>query len=161
MLKWLIITVVAVLIFTLVLLGLGYLLKEHEVATKQLKLELDQQRVEQVARDKRKQLKFKPANEVSLIQIVSNSNEISTKNSKSIKQKVLIENLTCVSAKQCVLVDIQFADLSCTFAVNTIGASLLTKVVDELNTVEKCPDYPKNSQLSCQSNLCSYGSINN
>jgi hypothetical protein len=55
-----------------------------------------------------------------------------------------------------VLIDIKFDDFSCFFAINTIGASLMTKVAGDLSSVGKCPDYPENSQLSCELNICTY-----
>ena len=85
----------------------------------------------------------------------------SRKTSRSLKKNILIKNLTSTSTKQSVLVDIEFKDLNCTFAINTIGASLLVKSGDVSSSVGKCPSYPKKSQLSCQNNLCTYGNINN
>ena len=161
MLKWLTITLIAVVAFITVLLGLGYLLKEHEIETTQLKQQLDQQRVQQKAREERKQQKFKPSVERSLVTLITTSKTLPKQTPSSLKQKILIENLTCSSKKQCVLIDIHFVDVSCTFAINTIGASLLAKASDELTEAGRCPSYPENSQLSCQSNLCTFGSINN
>ena len=154
MLKWSVITLVAVV-------ALGYLLKEHEVATRQLKQQLDQQSAQQKAREKRKQQRFIPSIAPSPLNVVPSVKDSIEKVSSSVKQKILLENLTCASKKQCVLVDITFADISCAFAINIIGASLLAKAEDDFSAVGKCPSYPENSQLSCQSNLCSYGSINN
>ncbi len=161
MVKWLVIILVVVVTFITVLLGLGYLLKEHEVATIQLKHQLDQERLQQQQKEKRRKEKFKNNIETSLITIVSNSDSLSNTPLISRKKKILIDNLTCSSKKQCVLVNIQFADLSCDFAINTIGASLLAKASEDASVVGKCPEYPKSSQLSCQSNLCTFGGINN
>jgi len=153
MVKWLVITLLAIVVFITLLLGLGYLLKEHEVATTQLKQQLDQERAQQKLREKRKRAKFIPAIESSLHKIAPN---VAVKTSNSAKQKILIENLTCASTKQCVLVDIEFADLTCTFAINTIGASLLVKTGDDVSSVGKCPSYSESSELSCQLNICTY-----
>ena len=163
MLKWLTITVIAVVVFFTFLLGLGYLLKEHKVATTQLKHQLDQERTKKIARDNRKGNKqtFNNTIATSLIEVVENTTQYPSKAQPSRKQKVLIKNLTCASIKQCVLVEIKFSDLKCSFAINTIGASLLAKTGNDLSSVGKCPSYPRNSQLSCLNNLCSYGNINN
>jgi uncharacterized oligopeptide transporter (OPT) family protein len=156
MIKWLTITLIAVVAFITILLALGYLLKEHEIATTQLKQQLDQERHQQKSQAERKQKKLSFNRDVSSTVVVTKS-----KKAKLLKQKILVENLTCTSKKQCVLVNITFADLTCSFAVNTIGASLLAKVDDETGRANNCPNYPENSQLSCQSNLCSYGSVDN
>jgi hypothetical protein len=161
MLKWLTITLIAVVVFITILLGLGYLLKEHEVATTQLKHQLDQERAEEKVKDKRKLQTLNTIIETSLTEVVANSTKHTDKTLGSAKQKILLKNLTCTSKKQCVLVDIKFADLQCAFAINTIGASLLAKTANDLSSVGKCPSYPKNSQLSCLNNLCSFGPINN
>ena len=159
MLKWLTIILIAVLVFLILLLGLGYLLKEHKVATTQLKYQLDRERAEQTVKEAKQPLNS--IIETSLVEVVEKTTKNSKKISRSIKQNILIKNLTCASSKQCVLVEIEFKDLNCTFAINTIGASLLVKSVDVSSAVGTCPSYPKNSQLSCQNNLCTYGNINN
>jgi hypothetical protein len=163
MLKWLTITVIAVVVFVTLLLGLGYLLKEHEVATTHLKHQLDQERARKTERDNRKGNKqtLNSIIETSLIEVVENTTKYPRKAQLSLKKKVLIKNLTCASKKQCVLVDIEFADFKCAFAINTIGASILAKTGADLSSVGKCPHYPKKSQLSCLNNLCTYGNINN
>lgn len=159
MLKWLTITLIALVVFFTLLLGLGYLLKEHEVETTQLKHRLDRERSEQTAKNNKQTLNS--IIEKSLVEVVEQTTKYSRKTSRSLKKKILIKNLTCTSTKQCVLVDIEFKDLNCTFAINTIGASLLVKSGDVSSSVGKCPSYPKKSQLSCQNNLCTYGNINN
>jgi len=156
MLKWLTITLLAIFVFFTLLLGLGYLLKEHETATTQLKHQLDQKSAQQKAKEIRRNARFKPAIDSSM-----NNTSLSSKRSLRIglgskKQQILLENLTCTSTEQCLLIDIQFSDLSCAFAINTIGASLMTKIADDFSSVGKCPIYPKNSQLSCELNICSY-----
>lgn len=160
MLKWITITLIAVVAFVTVLLSLGYLLKEHEVATTQLKQQLDQERAELQAKEARKQKKFEQTLVRNFNEDVAKKKRLLMQNSHLVKQKILLENLTCSSKSQCVLVNIRFADLQCKFAINTIGASLLAKTGNDLSTVGECPPYPKNSELSCQHNVCSYGSIN-
>jgi len=156
MLKWLTITLVALFIFTTLLLGLGYLLKEHEAATKQLMNELDQERAEIQEKEKRKMARFTSKFHTPQRKTTPPIKPSIASALGANKQQIILENLTCTSTKQCVLIDIQFADLSCVVAINTIGASLLTKVVDDLNLVGKCPDIPENSQLTCELNICSY-----
>jgi len=156
MLKWFTITLIATLVFVTLLLGLGYLLKEHETATTLLKQELDQERAQVKAKEERKQARFRALNYPAVSNDSNQLENSSVNHSILSKQQVILENLTCASTKQCVLIDIQFEDLSCVFAINTIGASLLTKVADDLTPVGKCPDYPKNSQLTCELNICSY-----
>jgi short subunit fatty acids transporter len=43
--KWLVITAIVVVVFTLILLGLGYLLKENEKETRELKYRIDNNQV--------------------------------------------------------------------------------------------------------------------
>ena len=159
MLKWLTITLIALVVFFTLLLGLGYLLKEHEVATTHLKNQLDQERADNRAKENKRALNS--IIETSLVEVVEKTSKYSRNTSRLVKQKILLKNLTCSSTKQCVLVDIQFSDVNCSFAINTIGASLLAKTGDFSSSVGKCPSYPKKSQLSCQNNLCTYGNINN
>ncbi|MFB0981845.1 MAG: hypothetical protein QMC62_13140 [Alteromonadaceae bacterium] len=159
MLKWLTITSVALVVFITLLLGLGYLLKEHEIATIHLKDQLDQERADQTAKKNKQTLNR--IIEKSLVEVVEKTTKYSRKTLRSVKQQILVKNLICSSTKQCVLIDIKFSDLKCTFAINTIGASLLAKSGDASSSVGKCPSYPKKSELSCQNNLCTYGNINN
>ncbi|TWX51116.1 hypothetical protein [Colwellia hornerae] len=161
MLKWLTITLIAVVVFITILLGLGYLLKEHEIATTHLKQQLDQERAAQKSKEKRNKYRLNTIIETSLVKVAAKTNTLTSKPLPSVKQKILLENLTCSSKKQCVLVNISFGELACAFAINTIGASLLAKTAEEVNSVIKCPRYPNNSQLSCQHNLCTYSNINN
>jgi hypothetical protein len=159
MLKWLTITLIALVVFFTLLLGLGYLLKEHAAKTTHLKNQLDLERAEKTVKENKQALNS--IIETSLVELVENTTKSSKTSLRLVKQKILIKNLTCSSTKQCVLVDIEFSDLKCTFAINTIGASLLAKSGDVSSSVGKCPSYPKQSELSCQNNLCTYGNINN
>ncbi|MFQ3194687.1 MAG: hypothetical protein ACI9N3_001515 [Colwellia sp.] len=160
MLKWLTITLIAVVVFATLLLGLGYLLKEHKITTTHLKQQLDQERAEKKLKQKVEKHQRNTFLETFLIDVV-NKQSLPSKTTYSLKQKILIENLTCSSKVQCVLVEIQFSDLHCPFAINKIGASLLSKTAEDMSKVGKCPRYPTNSQLSCLNNLCTYGNINN
>ena len=159
MLKWLTITLIALVVFFTLLLGLGYLLKEHEVATTHLKNQLDQERADNRAKKTKRALNSIIA--TSLVEVVEKTSKYSRNTSRLVKQEILLKNLICSSTKQCVLVDIKFSDVDCLFAINTIGASLLAKTGGVSSSVGKCPSYPKKSQLSCQNNLCTYGNINN
>ena len=112
MLKWLTITLIAVVIFITILLGLGYLLKEHEIATTQLKHQLDQERAAQKSKEKRNKHKLNTVIETSLVNVAAKTNTLTSKTFVSVKQKILLENLTCSSKKQCVLVNITFGELT-------------------------------------------------
>ena len=72
MLKWLTITLIAVLVFLILLLGLGYLLKEHKVATTQLKYQLDRERAEQTVKEAKQPLNS--IIETSLVEVVEKKN---------------------------------------------------------------------------------------
>lgn len=149
MLKWLLISILVLFTFIVLLLGLGYLLKENKIETTAFKQQLEQERIEQKTRLIEKSAK--PASLLSTAPLL--------KSTHSIKQKILLENLTCVSKQQCVLVNIEFSDLNCLFAINTIGASLVKNTDIDKVAVGECPHYPDNSELSCQHNICRYGAV--
>jgi hypothetical protein len=171
--KWLLITAIVITGFAIVLLGLGYLLKEHEIKTTLLKEKLDQERLSQQVKNQQtkkplysnhseKFIELTPLEpnlaitKQRAVRISDDLNEPDVVARKDNKQQLLIDNLTCSSVQQCVLVDITFNDLTCHFAVNKIGASLLAKSKDTQSQAIKCPIYNHNSQLSCMKNICSY-----
>lgn len=146
MLKWLGIILVVFIGFTVILLSLGYLLKENEKQTTALKQQLDAER-EQL-RNKIKKLSTNSQQPISI-------ELITTKVIKPSKNKQIIkENLTCVSSEQCLLVNVRFADLTCLVAVNTIGAAKLAKVTVDETVVGECQNSTEASQAVCQQNLC-------
>jgi hypothetical protein len=106
--------------FIVVLLSLGYLLKENEVTTMALKKKLDQQ----------KQLNSsdKSASK-AVLTFVDNKQGEAEKLERY--KNVIIKNITCTSSEQCMVVNTKKTELNCFVAVNTIGASLLNKALDK------------------------------
>ena len=161
MYKWLTIMGIVCLGFIVVLLSLGYLLKENKVATTALKQKLDKQ----------KQLNSSVKNPSKAVLMFIDSNkkkqsaEAKAINVEKIKHltNVIVKNITCTASNQCVLFNTGLLELNCTIAVNTIGASLLGKKLGEKpditslntsNTEDAC--YVEQQQFNsvCKQNMC-------
>lgn len=151
MYKWLTIMGIVCLGFIIVLLSLGYLLKENEVATKALKQKIDQQ----------KQLNSSAKNpSKSLLTFVGSSNsskeqqQINVEKINRIKN-LIVKNITCASSEQCVLVNTGLSELNCMVAVNTIGASLLNKELGNTPDTENvCNVTYQQVNSVCKQNMC-------
>ena len=83
---------------------------------------------------------------------LSNSQVKSASNSRH--QKIIIENLTCISSEQCLTVTIDFANVSCLVAVNSIGAAKLAKAGNANTQVNACRRYASKITPQCLMNLC-------
>ncbi|MFT5636171.1 MAG: hypothetical protein ACI89T_001628, partial [Cognaticolwellia sp.] len=70
-------------------------------------------------------------------------------------ETTLINNLTCVTLTQCLVVTVTFKNINCKLASNVIGASQLKKIATNTITMDSCPIVTPNSQLACQQNMCS------
>jgi hypothetical protein len=146
--KWLSITVIALMGFLIVLLFLGYLLKENEVKTIKLKAQLDQEAYQQQAKENRKKT-------------FSSISQITLSASEKSQQKVIANNLDCQSDKQCFLVHTDSQALGCIVTVNTNGAVILLKIVSESKikaSSNGCQqEYEKAHGISaqCRNNFCS------
>jgi len=172
--KWLVILLVVLSAFLVILLGLGYLLKEHEIETTAL-VEKIAKEEQLLAQKKAKQhiekqsIKHDTDNagvfviisdhEIALDQlpqyIESRKNENVLLSAWQQKQNIIRQNLICQSELQCSLIDIQPRGSSCIVAINQIGALMLAKVKAKENTTEhSCTYHPKNSQAVCLNNLC-------
>ena len=109
--------IVVLMVFLILLLSLGYLLKENENTTTQLKQKLEQERVQQQlnsssAREVKIELRTTP--ETPPVELAPASSKL------QLQQNIIIENLTCYSDQQCVLVVSELAGEQCWLAVNTI-----------------------------------------
>lgn len=154
-LKWLVITAIVLVVFLIVLLGLGYLLKENEQTTSQLKVKLAQETQRQQEKEARRQALF-------LVQPTSSLTPKLTVFEKS-QQKVIADNLSCQTTKECFLMHTNSQALGCIVAVNATGAVILLKTVDEQSSprsiVNPCQqEYSTATALSltCQNNTCSF-----
>lgn len=144
MYKWLTIMGIVCLGFIIVLLSLGYLLKENEVATTALKKKLDQQKLSSAESSATK------------AQLTFVDPEQNDRDKLERYKNIIIENLTCTETKQCVLVNTNNVSLNCIVAVNRIGASVLAKELKKDQTIraERCMEKPQNLISVCQQNLC-------
>jgi len=163
MIKWLTISVVVFLGFMVVLLGLGYLLKENEKTTTVLKQKLDQQRYTEQQKLQRKKNIAKSilSNENMPVEFGSyevvddkwvNSQIKSVRTSPH--KKIIAENLTCISSEQCLTVTVNFSNTSCLVAVNSIGAAKLAKAGSSDTQESSCQNDDSKEIAQCLMNLC-------
>ncbi len=157
MLKWLVITLIAVVGFMAILLGLGYLLNENEKATTVLKAQLEQQalaekRRQQRVRERTSMADYSQRGEQSNKQV----SKIVQPNIEVMAQfeQTVIDNLTCVSSSQCHAITVSFKNSNCTLAINAIGASLMRKINTQSSRINACPAAIENADASCQQNVC-------
>lgn len=153
--KWLSITVIVLIGFLLVLLFLGYLLKENEVVTTELKAKLDKETRQQQAKEARKSQPFYK------IRVPLTAVEKS-------QQKIIIDNQSCQMDRQCFLVHTDSQAVGCIVSVNTKGAAILIKVgkqnkqintASELSSSKQCQlEYSKRKDLTaqCLQNRCTF-----
>jgi hypothetical protein len=146
--KWLTITVIVLAGFLTILLFLGYLLKENEAITTELKAQLEQEALQKSEKKQRK-LTIKKIKKTSPLEMS--------------QQKIIADNQGCDTDKQCFLIHTDNQNIGCMVAVNTKGAAILLKVSaqKEGNQVSKehCQQsYIQARQLSarCVNNVCSF-----
>jgi hypothetical protein len=146
-LKWLIITIIVLIGFFVILLSLGYLLKENEEKTTELIAQLEQAAYQQ-------QQEREKGTKSYLSQTTLNALEQSQK-------KIIENNLNCQSSKQCFLVQTNSENIGCIVAVNTTGAAILLKVSsqkgNESSASKKCRTVYQNINerlAQCKNNIC-------
>ena len=153
--KWLLITAIVLVFFLMVLLGLGYLLKENEQATNQLKTKLNEESVLKQAKEARKKALFR----------IKSTNALTKKLTAVDKsrQKIIDNNSSCETSKDCLLLHTNSQALGCIVAVNGIGIAILLKTASDENVskapAESCQQaYTLQSELilSCQNNTCTF-----
>ena len=120
MFKWLTIILVVLSGFLVVLLSLGYILKEHKEVTTALVDSIEHKRKEKIINEIKKAQMQVPTGKVRYeYQITSgaDSQKVSQaeRSLNEEKQQIVIRNLLCQSDQQCVLVDIQSSGNSCVF----------------------------------------------
>lgn len=147
MYKWVTITGIVCLGFVIVLLSLGYLLKENEAAVNVLKNKLDQEKLNTTNKNT-------PSARLTLI-----DTEQEQIDKLSRYKKVIVTNITCTDTNQCVLINTKEPELNCVVSVNSIGASLLMKALREENSGKtmsqnKCDLPQKHLTNMCKQNMC-------
>ncbi len=151
--KWLLITAFALVLFLIVLLGLGYLLKENEETTNQLKVKLNQESKLQQEKEARRQALF-------LVKTKKHITQKLTSFEKS-QQKIITNNLYCKTNQECFLVQTDSKVLGCIVAVNSTGLAILLKTsnAQKVSDASNCQrEYSRETELtlSCQNNTCAF-----
>jgi short subunit fatty acids transporter len=148
--KWLSITVIVLVGFLMVLLFLGYLLKENAETTTKLKAKLEQDAYQQQVKENRKR------NPYSQLSTSLNLLEKS-------QQKIIADNLSCQTDKQCFLIHTHSQALGCIVTLNTTGAAILLKVFpkneNQQGANRHCQqEYAKQDKLfaQCINSQCSF-----
>ncbi|MCW8863325.1 MAG: hypothetical protein OQK09_05455 [Colwellia sp.] len=142
--KWLFITVIVLVGFLVVLLFLGYLLKENEVITTKLKTKLDHEARQQQAKEARKSEPF------------YNIKVPLTATEKS-QQKIIADNQSCQMDNQCFLVHTDSQALGCIVSVNTKGAAILIRVGAQNKPLNTRNEY--SAQAQCQLEYSKQGEL--
>jgi len=127
--KWLTITFIALAAFLIVLLFLGYLLKENEITTTKLKVQLELEAYQKQEKENRRKNMFSHM-PTSLSPLEKS------------QQETIANNLSCQTDKQCFLLHTHSKAIGCVVTVNTKGAAILLKV------------YSKNENQRLLSNDC-------
>ncbi|WDE12447.1 hypothetical protein [Thalassomonas haliotis] len=144
MLKWLTSLLVVIFGFMVILLALGYLLKENEAQTTALKQELDQQRALKQKALKQKASKASGDRAVFVLEpYEAGDNKAETGTGRAAEDKanknapllasmarVAREHSSCQSDKQCLLFNLDPEGPGCWLAVNSQGAAILAKISD-------------------------------
>ncbi|MFT6249395.1 MAG: hypothetical protein ACJAZQ_002611 [Cognaticolwellia sp.] len=152
--KWLVITVIVVVVFLIALLALGYLLKENEKTTQQLKIKSTQDAQIQQVKEARRQSLFqvKPTHALTPKLTLFEQSQ----------QKIITDNSVCQSKKECFLVQTNNQALGCIVVVNATGVAILLKTVSELNLPQvitnDCQQTYSNEPIllaACQNYTCS------
>jgi len=143
--KWLSITVIVLVGFLVVLLFLGYLLKENEIKTTKLKVQLEQEAYQ-------RREKSRKATSISFSQAST---------AEKSQLKIIANNRDCQSNKQCFVVFTHSQIIGCIVAVNIKGTAILLKVASENESkssaggsCQKEYQNAHNISAQCKDNLC-------
>lgn len=146
MIKWLSISLFVLSVFLFIMLGFGVLLNDNEKQHEAYNRQLEQK--------KRQQQQLSHNNENIIVTTEPKVNPENNEQKKSINLAIVANNLTCVANEQCTVVAIGFADLTCTVAVNIIGADQLKKAEQDETNIGQCDNVSKSSKAVCLDNFC-------
>lgn len=139
----------------MVLLGLGYLLKENEETTNQLKVKLSQETLLAQEKEARKEALFR-------VKPVNSTTQKLTVFEKS-QENIIANNLSCKTEKDCLVLHTNSQALGCIVAINATGVAILLKTANEQkNSKEQTngcqQEYSQRSSLvlACQNNTCTF-----
>jgi hypothetical protein len=139
----------------MVLLGLGYLLKENEATTNQLKIKLNQETRLAQEKEARKQALFR-------VKPINSTTQKLTVFEKS-QQNIIENNLSCKTEKDCLVLHTNSQALGCIVAVNATGVAILLKTANEekisneqTNGCQQAYSQESLFKLTCQNNTCTF-----
>ena len=144
--KWFIITSGVLVIFTVLALGFGYLLKSNEEAhqaylNKQFGQSTQSRNLSEQGGSEHPQ----PEAVLMFVDDVADSHE---------QRELLINNLMCVSHTQCKVQRVTFAKGECTVAVNAVGAALLARYQGKKSDIGTCHTAGEAQTAQCVDNIC-------
>lgn len=142
--KWLVITSVVVVVFSSVLLFLGYLLHDNEQ-----RVSAYQQQINQHKENDKSQ-----ADKVKSLITLDDSAELKQQ-AEFVRQakRIVEQHLTCHSDQQCRIFQSGQPILGCQIAINQIGHQMLNDL-KKIKQAAQCSTSTE-SVASCQNNLCS------
>ena len=148
--KWLVIVCGVFAVFSLLVLGFGYLLKSNEDAH-QAYINKHATAAAKQQESLKKEARQKQQTEAVLI-FVDNATNISSSSNK--QRDLLLNNLTCVADSQCKIQEVQFSNGTCAVAINAIGAALLARYQGEKSDVGDCISGRAGQVARCLDNIC-------
>jgi hypothetical protein len=152
MIKWLFISLFVLSIFLLFLLGFGVLLYDNEKQHESYNRQLLNEKLQQYQSDNTSE-----SFAITSVPIVHPENK---QRKKSTSLSILANNLTCVANDQCMVVEIDFVDLTCTVAVNQIGEAQLKKIEQDETMIGRCENRIHESNAVCVNNFCTLAPTN-
>ena len=146
MLKWITIVGIVLAGFMVIILSLGYLLKQNEEKTTALVNQLEQEKREQQAKQQN----------INEPRAVIRYHDASAKAKAMLAQVtgIISGNLTCVESKQCQRVDLTFRDGECSVAVNMIGKKQLVTSSLNFDLNKQCSNTKPNATAVCLAATC-------
>jgi len=147
MFRWLTILAIVLLGFLVVLLFLGYLLKENEKTV--IKYQQQQSATKQTNAQVKQSLKEENQNGAHTVTLTDLKPSYAEK-----LVNIIASNQTCQNNSQCKLVTLEQGDNKCYFAVNSIGSALIKKLSFEKGKLPQCDSELSVSQAICITNIC-------
>jgi len=146
MLKWLTIVAIVLSGFMLIILSLGYLLKQNEEKTTALVNQLAQEKHERQAKQQN----------VNEPRAIIRYHDASAKASAELAKvtDILSANLTCVENSQCQRVNLNFRDGECPVAVNMIGHKQLASHAMTFDLNKQCSTNEPSKVVVCKAATC-------
>ena len=153
MLKWLTIIAIVIAGFIVLLLCLGYMLKENKVTVTALKLKSEQEKLKNADTSLSKAVLIFVDNKKNKANI-----EIDNQESLERYKQIITQNLTCISSEQCTVINTKLKDLACVVPINKIGASLLEKAIKKkplsITSIQNTCEQVELIKSVCKQNLC-------